>query len=123
MEPEVAAGTGAEHVNWADMKHGGRNGDVTWAPATVSDIQSQYSIDAGNGTLDLSHVDFTDHSVDVELSTNVGDLVVILPPKVDVESYRPLYSDLGMNGRDLLVVFNGDRRHLHDTRPLLLRRR
>ena len=30
-------------------------------------------------------MDFTDHSVDVELSTNVGDLVVILPPKVDVD--------------------------------------
>jgi hypothetical protein len=81
----LAAGTGAEHVNWADMRHGGPNGDVTWAPATVSDIHSRYQLDAGNGTLDLSQVDFTDRSVDVEVSVNVGDVVVILPPKVDVD--------------------------------------
>ena len=39
--------------------------------------------------------------------------VVAVRADEDVESYRPLYKELGMDGRDLLVVFNDAQRHLH----------
>ena len=70
---------------WPNPMRPGSTGNLTWSPTTPDSVDRNYRLDAGNGTLDLSHVDFTDHSVDVELSTNVGDLVVILPPKVDVD--------------------------------------
>jgi hypothetical protein len=49
----------------------------------------------------------------LHMQTGAKVWVVAVPAKVDVEAYRPVYNDLGMKGKDLLVVFNGERRHLH----------
>jgi hypothetical protein len=54
-----------------------------WSPASVSQVDSKYSVDTGDATLDLSQVDFTDQNVQVSVSVDVGHLVVIVPPNVD----------------------------------------
>ena len=79
----LAASSTAERVDWQAVRHHGGTGDVTWAPTTIADIQTGYRLNAGNATLDLSRLDFTDHTVDVDVAVNVGDLTIILPPNVD----------------------------------------
>jgi predicted membrane protein len=52
----------------------------------VTEVESDdYRVDVGNATLDLSKVDFTDHTESVAISVDVGNLLVILPPNVDVD--------------------------------------
>jgi hypothetical protein len=75
--------TGAEEWNGGHV--GIPHGDVTWTPASVSELTESYRTDAGNATLDLSNVDFRDHDVAVNVRADVGNLVVILPPNVDVD--------------------------------------
>jgi hypothetical protein len=65
----------------SDMARGSR----TWTPPTLVDLQNSYTVDAGNGTLDLSSIDFTGQSRSVKVHVAVGNLVVILPPTVDVD--------------------------------------
>ncbi len=62
-----------------------RVGDVTWAPATVSAIRDSYRHNAGDGTLDLSDVDFSDTSktVNVTVQVDLGSLRIIVPSDVD----------------------------------------
>jgi len=80
----VALTIGSSVENW-NVGHPGRAANVTWTPGSVADLQSRYSIDAGNGTLDLSNVDFRDHSASVEVRMDAGNLTVILPPDVDTD--------------------------------------
>jgi phage shock protein PspC (stress-responsive transcriptional regulator) len=63
----------------------GTRGNVTWTPASVAALDDRYVVDVGNGTLDLSKVDFRDHSVSLDVHVDLGNLVVILPPEVDVD--------------------------------------
>jgi hypothetical protein len=58
---------------------------VTWQPTSFDSLDSSYRLGIGNATLDLSDVDFTGRSAAVEVSLDVGNLVVILPPAVDVD--------------------------------------
>jgi hypothetical protein len=81
----LAATSTAGNINFDRNFDGGPKGNVTWAPLTVADVTGDYGIDVGNGTLDLSKVDFTDHTVPVNVHVNVGNLVVILPPNVDAD--------------------------------------
>jgi phage shock protein PspC (stress-responsive transcriptional regulator) len=62
-----------------------RVGDVTWAPPTVSAIRDSYRHNAGDGTLDLSDVDFsgTSGTVNVRVQVDLGSLRIILPSDVD----------------------------------------
>jgi len=58
--------------------------NIDATPALLSDVQPTYSTDVGNIHLDLSQVDFTGQTVDVEVdSTLGGNVEVILPPTVD----------------------------------------
>jgi phage shock protein PspC (stress-responsive transcriptional regulator) len=59
--------------------------DELWAPGTVSEIDRSYHMRAGDGTLDLSQVDFTDRSVTIDVTLDFGNLEVVLPPNVDAE--------------------------------------
>src|SRR5262249_36872119 len=54
-----------------------------WQPTTVAEIEDNYQLDLGSATLDLSHVDFTDHDVTIDVHVKVGNLLVTLPPTVD----------------------------------------
>jgi hypothetical protein len=58
---------------------------VTWQPTSVDSLDSSYHLGIGNATLDLSDVDFTGRGAVVEVSLDVGNLVVILPPAVDAD--------------------------------------
>jgi hypothetical protein len=63
----------------------GRNSPpMTIVPASVAEMNPSYS---GNGdlVLDLSNVDFTGQHAVTDVSMNIGSLLVILPPTVDVE--------------------------------------
>ncbi len=64
---------------------GFHGGQITWRPTSVSQVDSSYENDFGNGTLDLSHVDFSRSTdpVSVDVNVSAGNLVVILPPNVD----------------------------------------
>jgi phage shock protein PspC (stress-responsive transcriptional regulator) len=74
----LAAGSAAQ--GWSDS-HAKRV--QVWQPATVAEINDTYHLDVGSATLDLTHVDFTDHTVTIHVSVDVGNLVVTLPPNVD----------------------------------------
>jgi hypothetical protein len=57
--------------------------NVTWQPASVELLNDRYSLDIGNGVLDLSELDFTGKSERVEVRVDVGNLTIILPSAVD----------------------------------------
>jgi hypothetical protein len=60
-------------------------GNVTWKPASVQLLDDRYSLDVGNGVLDLSDLDFTGQTEQVEVRVDVGNLTIVLPPTVDAE--------------------------------------
>jgi hypothetical protein len=60
-------------------------GNVTWQPASVDQLTDSYSLDVGNGVLDLSKLDFTGLNERVDARVDIGNLTVILPPTVDAE--------------------------------------
>jgi hypothetical protein len=59
--------------------------NVMWAPASYTELQSEYRHDSGDVTLDLTAVDFTDRNRDVNVKVGAGDLQILLPPNVDVD--------------------------------------
>jgi hypothetical protein len=78
----VALGITSAGDRWDDRP----NQNVTWAPASVADLRSPYRVEGGNGVLDLSKVEFSDSQpTRVEVASNLGNLEIILPPRVDVD--------------------------------------
>ncbi len=76
----VLAGAAAEpHVRHA----GGGTGDRTWLPTSATEVNKDYRLGAGDATLDLTGVDFTDASVSTSVHLGVGQIRVLLPPNVD----------------------------------------
>jgi phage shock protein PspC (stress-responsive transcriptional regulator) len=63
----------------------GAHSNVTWTPASAAVLDNNYTVNVGNGTLDLSKITFPNDPVSVNVSVDVGNLVVILPPNVDVD--------------------------------------
>jgi hypothetical protein len=59
--------------------------NVTWRPASVAELRSEYKHDSGEVTLDLSALDFTDRTSDVAVKLGAGELHIVLPPNVDVD--------------------------------------
>jgi hypothetical protein len=59
-----------------------------WAPETVDQLAPTYNHEVGNATLDLTAVDFSTvplgGDVSVSVSTDLGNLTILLPPDVDV---------------------------------------
>src|SRR5262249_51204438 len=62
-----------------------RVGEVTWKPASLSQVDNNYNAAFGDATLDLTHVDFGSASqpVDVNVAVRFGSLTILLPPNVD----------------------------------------
>jgi hypothetical protein len=75
----LAVSTAVPH--FGPMERGG--GDITWRPTSVAEISDSYAHGVGSVTLDLTGVDFTDHSKSVDVHVNFGDLHVLLPANVD----------------------------------------
>jgi predicted membrane protein len=63
-----------------------RRQSVTWQPASVSQLEQNYSIDVGDAVLNLSNVDFSGGSHRVSVQSNVGNVTVIVPSTVDVRA-------------------------------------
>ncbi len=60
-------------------------GSRTWQPTSVAAVDHRYVVRFGEGTIDLSHVDFTGQTVDVEVVTDFGNTSVVLPQTVDAD--------------------------------------
>ena len=60
-------------------------GNVTWAPTSIEQLTDVYQLDIGNGTLDMSNVDFNGRNERVEVRVDVGNLTIVVPPDVDAE--------------------------------------
>ncbi|KAF0959763.1 PspC domain-containing protein [Rhodococcus sp. T7] len=60
-------------------------GDRTWVPMTAADIDPAYSGGFGNFTLDLRNVTLTEDKT-VDVSGQFGEVVVLLPPGMNVEN-------------------------------------
>ena len=62
-----------------------RVGEVTWKPASLSQVDNNYNAAFGDATLDLTNVDFTSSTepVSVDVAVRFGSLTIILPPNVD----------------------------------------
>jgi hypothetical protein len=58
-------------------------GNVTWQPTSIEQLTESYSLNIGNGVLDLSNLDFTGRSEQVDARVDVGNLTIILPSDVD----------------------------------------
>jgi hypothetical protein len=59
----------------------------TWRPLTVDQVDASYSANVGDAVLDLSAVDFAGQSKTVRIALDAGNLTVILPAKVDVQTH------------------------------------
>ncbi|MGI5377605.1 PspC domain-containing protein [Streptomyces sp. CA-251387] len=58
-----------------------------WRPATAADVQQQYDVGTGVGTLDLTRVKFTEgRTVTTRADVGVGQLKVIVPKGVTVKA-------------------------------------
>jgi hypothetical protein len=68
------------------LDRGWRGGTVTWAPTSLTQLESSYAQDVGDLRLDLSGVDFAAAPSTVDLTTraDVGSITIVLPPNVDV---------------------------------------
>ncbi|MEP6695289.1 MAG: PspC domain-containing protein [Pseudonocardiales bacterium] len=62
---------------------GTATGNRTWVPMHASDIHAVYQLGAGNATLDLTRVDFTDATAATTVHLGVGEVRVLLPAHVD----------------------------------------
>ncbi|PZS27536.1 MAG: hypothetical protein DLM59_16275 [Pseudonocardiales bacterium] len=62
---------------------GGGSGNRTWLPTTAAEVNREYRLGAGNATLDLTHVAFTDADVTTTVRLTVGQVRVLLPADVD----------------------------------------
>ncbi len=63
----------------------GAMGDRTWTPATVADLNSDYRVNLGSGTLDLRSLALTeDRTVDV--SVRMGNVRVLVPESMRLQA-------------------------------------
>jgi phage shock protein PspC (stress-responsive transcriptional regulator) len=78
----LAAATAAGQVRpWR-----GSAGDLTWAPATVSELSDRYEHGFGDAQLDLSQLNLDGQDKKVVVRLNAGDLRITVPQKTDVEA-------------------------------------
>jgi phage shock protein PspC (stress-responsive transcriptional regulator) len=60
--------------------------EFTWQPASVADLDGEYSLMFGEGELDMRQVDFAGRQVEVTVAVTFGDMRVYVPPDVAVEA-------------------------------------
>jgi hypothetical protein len=72
--------------------------DVTWRPTSIEQVESSYTISAGNALLDLSDVDFDGQTRSVRVRVSVGNLTIIVPSTVDVR----VTAEVDVGNADLL---------------------
>jgi phage shock protein PspC (stress-responsive transcriptional regulator) len=57
-------------------------GDTLFVPESLDALMPRYDLGMGKLTLDLSHLDFTGQTRDVEINVGLGELLVIVPEGV-----------------------------------------
>lgn len=70
----------------ASEELGGASRSANWRPTSIEQLDSRYTIGIGNAVLDLSLLDFAGYSKSIEVSVDVGNLTIIVPPNVDVRA-------------------------------------
>lgn len=60
-------------------------GDRTWAPTSLSDLQAEYHLSMGEGTLDLRGLNLTENR-SVDLSVQMGEARVLIPAGMTVNT-------------------------------------
>ncbi|GIF72971.1 PspC domain-containing protein [Asanoa siamensis] len=58
--------------------------DAVWEPRTMNELRTNYRLPFGDARLDLTNLDFTGQTRDVNVNLNAGELEVRLPDNVDV---------------------------------------
>jgi phage shock protein PspC (stress-responsive transcriptional regulator) len=87
----LAVSSGAEQF-------GSQLGRSVYRPATLAAVADRYDFKAGNATLDLRAVDFTDPQQTITATMRFGQLKVLLPPTVDTTATIRL-----QNGRAVVL--------------------
>jgi hypothetical protein len=64
-----------------------RKGATVWHPSSYAEVANRYENNFSDADLNLSNVDFVDHSKDLVVTVNAGNLEIILPPNVDVRAH------------------------------------
>lgn len=64
---------------------GNAMGERTWTPASVAELQPNYSMSMGSATLDLREMPLTEPRA-VQLSVNMGEAIVLLPEGMRVNT-------------------------------------
>jgi phage shock protein PspC (stress-responsive transcriptional regulator) len=87
--PALLVGAALAVTAVVDIPLAGPIGQQRWAPASLAQLDDDYAVSLGEGTLDLRAVDIpTGERVELEASVGVGHLVVLVPdgPAVEVST-------------------------------------
>ncbi len=90
----LAVTSAASHVRHI----GGSSGNRVWTPGNAQDINAVYRLGAGDATLDLTHVSFTDASATTTVHLGAGQARVLLPAAVDAT----VHASTGLGALDIL---------------------
>lgn len=63
----------------------GPMGDLSYRPESVAEVRDSYDISAGTMLVDLRNVDFSGETVEIDVNSGVGEIVVIVPDDVELE--------------------------------------
>ncbi|MDG4821109.1 PspC domain-containing protein [Asanoa sp. WMMD1127] len=81
----AAAALGISSIAEYQVDHdrlGGR--DVVWEPRSMTELRPSYRLPFGDARLDLTTLDFTGQTREVDVTLNAGDLEIRVPENVDV---------------------------------------
>jgi hypothetical protein len=58
----------------------------TWRPLTAEQVDATYAANVGDAVLDMSAVDFSGQTKEVQVNLGAGNLTIVLPSRVDVQA-------------------------------------
>ncbi len=76
----TAGAVGADRIG----NFGGDAVDLTLRPTTVAELPTSAEYAVGSATFDLTGVDFSNADASMQVSIGAGEIIVIVPPDVDV---------------------------------------
>jgi phage shock protein PspC (stress-responsive transcriptional regulator) len=79
---DIAPWLGQHGMN---ARAGGGVGDKSYAPHTLDELAPSYALGVGKLTLDLSRVDFSGDTRQLEVKVGIGEVLVIVPDNTAVE--------------------------------------
>lgn len=88
---------------WHDRRGPDSAGDVALRPTSVAELPTSGDFGAGQVTYDLRDVPFTDQAASMAVRVGFGEIVVTVPPDVDVT----VRGQAGLGGLDLFGTSNG----------------